>query len=319
MSGKAKRVMRVFRYVSLFFVFYMSSLTLSAMSSRPLYVTPSDKYHIVKQGDTLCGISRRSGISVNDLKVINNLQSDRIYVGQKIYYEPHDPVRRNLYVTERRLPPDKKHTVKRGESLTIIAKMYGLDLLELLHYNHIVKWAIEEGDVLFLAEGMLKPEPLKRETEKKPATLPKKKSSPKIKDENKIVEAKTPISKKDFASPLQDFRVSQRFNRDQRHQGIDLAAPAGTPIYASKSGTVMYSGTQTGYGNMVILEHPNRIMTVYAHNEKNIVEAGDKIKQGDQIATVGSTGRSTGNHLHFEIRSEGRAVDPQKYITELGK
>jgi murein DD-endopeptidase MepM/ murein hydrolase activator NlpD len=82
---------------------------------------------------------------------------------------------------------------------------------------------------------------------------------------------------------------------------------------------VIYSGNQKGYGNLIIIEHKGRIMTVYAHNEKNIASAGEKVKRGDQIATVGRTGRSTGNHLHFEIRQEGIAVDPAPFISKIGR
>ena len=129
----------------------------------------------------------------------------------------------------------------------------------------------------------------------------------------------TSMKPDDFISPVNEYRISQHFNKDDRHQGIDLAAPAGTPVYAVQNGTVIYSGTQKGYGNLIIIEHTGRVMTVYAHNEKNIASAGEKVKRGDQIATVGNTGRSTGNHLHFEIRQEGVAVDPAPFISKIGR
>lgn len=288
------------------------------MSSRPLYVTPSDKYHIVQPGDTLYRISQKSGVSVEDLKLINKLDSDKILVGQKIYYAPEDVSNKSYYVMQRKIPEDGIHTVNKGETLTIIARMYDLDLLELLHYNRIATWELTKGQIINLRSGM-------QEEEEEVAIVPQepeKSKTPTQKKVKKKIKKTKPapvieIKDKNFISPLQDFRISQHFNKDERHQGIDLAAPAGTPIFAVKSGAVIYSGTQKGYGNLIILEHPDRVMTVYAHNEKNIAKAGEKITQGDQIATVGNTGRSTGNHLHFEIRNEGRAVDPQNYITEF--
>ncbi|MEE2787841.1 MAG: LysM peptidoglycan-binding domain-containing M23 family metallopeptidase [Myxococcota bacterium] len=99
------------------------------------------------------------------------------------------------------------------------------------------------------------------------------------------------------------------------HKGIDLAARIGTPIYAAADGTVVYSDNrQRGYGNLVILRHRNRVLTVYAHNDRNLVDEGDKVRQGAKIAELGNTGRSTGPHLHFEIRIRGKAVDPLKYL-----
>ncbi|MCF7919878.1 MAG: peptidoglycan DD-metalloendopeptidase family protein [Candidatus Cloacimonetes bacterium] len=302
----------------IFLVILLFTAQLAAFSRRPLYVTPSDKYHIVQPGDTLYHISQQSGVSVEDLKLCNNLPSDNITVGQKIYYEPRDPVKRTSYITERPLPPDKKHVVQKGETLTIIANIYNLDLLDLLHYNTISNWELSEGQVINLAGGMLSQEPAEPVPQETVAKTGKKE---KRKPEKKVTEkqAMVPIKTGDFISPLEQYRISQHYNKDERHQGIDLAAPAGTPVLAVMEGTVIYSGTQKGYGNLIILEHENRLMTVYAHNEKNLVPAGDKVKQGEQIATVGSTGRSTGNHLHFEIRQEGHAVDPEPYIINPGR
>lgn len=99
------------------------------------------------------------------------------------------------------------------------------------------------------------------------------------------------------------------------HKGLDFAAPAGTPIYASKGGKVVYSGYNSGgYGKLVIIEHSNGDQTYYAHCSKLYVNVGDSVSQGDRIAGVGSTGDSTGNHLHFEIRKNGTPVNPSKYL-----
>ena len=94
------------------------------------------------------------------------------------------------------------------------------------------------------------------------------------------------------------------------HKGVDLAAPRGTPVLSSAEGTVVFSGWQGGYGNTVVIRHPDGYETRYAHNAQNLVHEGEHVGQGDMIARVGSTGRSTGPHLHFEVTKGGKAVDP---------
>lgn len=103
--------------------------------------------------------------------------------------------------------------------------------------------------------------------------------------------------------------------RKSAHKGIDIGSPNGTPIYATADGTVTYSGYNSGgYGNLVIISHGNGIETYYAHCSKLYVKKGQKVNAGDNIAAVGSTGRSTGNHLHFEIRQNGSQINPQRYV-----
>jgi murein DD-endopeptidase MepM/ murein hydrolase activator NlpD len=100
------------------------------------------------------------------------------------------------------------------------------------------------------------------------------------------------------------------------HYGIDIAADIGTPIYASAPGVVLTAGWDDGgYGNLVEIKHPNGAITVYAHNDEIYVREGQQVAQGETIAAMGSTGRSTGPHLHFEIVPNGQgAVDPMAYL-----
>lgn len=103
--------------------------------------------------------------------------------------------------------------------------------------------------------------------------------------------------------------------RSHSHSGIDIAAPYGTPIKASASGTVTYSGNANdGYGLYVIISHGNGVQTVYAHCSQLLVSAGQTVSQGEAIAKVGSTGNSTGNHLHLEVRKNGVTYNPQNYV-----
>jgi lipoprotein NlpD len=101
------------------------------------------------------------------------------------------------------------------------------------------------------------------------------------------------------------------------HDGIDIAATAGSPIHAIDDGEVIYSDRLRGYGNMIIIRHAEGFLSVYAHNDKNLAHEGQQVRRGDMIARVGSTGRVTGPHLHFEIRRHNKAEDPLLYMPRL--
>jgi LysM repeat protein len=115
--------------------------------------------------------------------------------------------------------------------------------------------------------------------------------------------------------PLPSGKLTSRYGKrwGRMHHGIDLAAPAGTPIRAAAAGTVTFAGWQRGYGQIIILDHGS-FQSKYAHNAKNLVAVGDEVLRGQTIATVGRTGNATGNHLHFELVLEDKAVDPLLYL-----
>ncbi|HEY6054763.1 MAG TPA: M23 family metallopeptidase, partial [Gaiellaceae bacterium] len=98
------------------------------------------------------------------------------------------------------------------------------------------------------------------------------------------------------------------------HEGIDIAVPSGTPVHAAAGGTVIYAGWESGYGNFVVLDHGGGIATAYGHNTSVAVAVGQQVSQGQVIAYSGSTGHSTGPHVHFEVRVNGNAVDPLGYL-----
>lgn len=98
------------------------------------------------------------------------------------------------------------------------------------------------------------------------------------------------------------------------HKGIDIATKKGISVVATADGVVTYAGWKSGYGNMVIISHGYGFVTIYAHNSKNMVNIGDKVKRGQVISKVGSTGRSTAPHLHYEIKLNGKNVDPSRYF-----
>ncbi len=111
------------------------------------------------------------------------------------------------------------------------------------------------------------------------------------------------------------YRIHPVYGVKKLHKGIDLGSPRGTPVKASKSGTVAFSGVKSGYGNVVILNHGNGVQTLYAHNDTLKVSVGQQVSQGQVISTVGNTGVGTGYHLHFEIRINGTAVNPRNYLS----
>ena len=109
------------------------------------------------------------------------------------------------------------------------------------------------------------------------------------------------------------FGVGSRI-RSSAHTGLDIATSRGTPIAAAAAGTVTFSGSKGSYGNMIVISHGNGVQTYYGHCDKLYVSAGTKVSQGQVIAAVGSTGNSTGPHLHLEIRINGVAYNPQNYL-----
>ncbi|MEM8593781.1 MAG: M23 family metallopeptidase [Pseudomonadota bacterium] len=112
------------------------------------------------------------------------------------------------------------------------------------------------------------------------------------------------------------YRIHPVTGRRKMHKGIDIAAGYHTSIVAPAPGVVTFSGWKGGYGKSIDIDHGNGLVTRYAHNSRNIVKKGDVVRKGDLIGRVGSTGRSTGPHLHFEVIKDSRAVNPKKYLSK---
>lgn len=130
------------------------------------------------------------------------------------------------------------------------------------------------------------------------------------------------IDRLPFGMPTEGARITSGFGgrndpihrRRAQHHGMDFAAPTGTPIYSTAEGVVTFSGRQSGYGNVVKIRHAFGFETVYAHLSKSRVQVGQRVRRGMLIADMGSTGRSTGSHLHYEVRIDGQPVNPSKFI-----
>ncbi len=212
----------------------------------------------------------------------------------------------------RRPPPETKgvrrgvyHVVERHQTLYRICKTYGADLREVASLNGIADHSkIRVGQRIFIpgAKKVLKVEVLIEDVVAEPWE----------EERDKWKVHKTT----DFIWPVEG-KLGDLFEEDEnrRHQGIDIRSLQGTLIKASSAGVVIYSGnTIKGYGNMVILRHSEEFVTVYAHNEVNLVAEGEWVEKGQIIARVGQTGRASGPHLHFEVRRNNRAVDPLLFL-----
>ena len=195
------------------------------------------------------------------------------------------------------------HVVQKGETLYRIARTYGLDPRELMDANGISDpRTLAPGQELFVpgAPNALEVAPppagASGTREPDPALLPR----------NPGAKMRWPLQ----GVLYRGYGVKQ----GQRHDGIDISAPEGTTVRAAAAGEVIYTGTQSGYGVIVILRHADSLITLYAHNSAVLVKDGDRVEAGTPVARVGQSGRTTGPHLHFEVREGTRPRDPIPYL-----
>lgn len=118
-----------------------------------------------------------------------------------------------------------------------------------------------------------------------------------------------------WISSLFGYRTDPMTGKKEFHEGMDFAGKLGTPVTAVAAGIITWSGSRYGYGNLVEISHGKGYVTHYAHNSKLLVDVGEKVKKGEVIALMGSSGRSTGPHVHFEVLRYGRHLDPRKYLS----
>lgn len=191
----------------------------------------------------------------------------------------------------------KTHVVKPGETLWRISRMYEVEVAELKLANGIDDVTqLEVGRTLFIPGA---PEP---EQARPPAPSP----------------VQPPPEQKGNARldwPLIGVLYAKFGVRGEtQHDGIDISAPEGTLVRAADDGLVIYSGEQRGYGKIVIVQHAGGLITLYAQNKENLVREGVKVKRGDPVARVGEFSRTSGPHLHFEVREGSTAKDPLQYL-----
>lgn len=229
----------------------------------------------------------------------------------------------------------KVHKVRSGETLWDIAHKHGLNIDSLIGANNIsnmnsikpeqeFKILPVKGIIYRVSPGesvgsIARKFDLKAETIMNDNNI-KDASSLKIDQKLILRGAKPEFSYQDrldqkFMYPI-NTRVTSYYGPrwGRMHEGLDFAAPMGSPIRAVSSGRVVYSGWATGYGYVVIIEHQKGLRTLYAHNSKLLVSAGESVGKGEVISRSGNTGNSTGPHLHFEVQVNGRPENPLDYI-----
>jgi lipoprotein NlpD len=224
------------------------------------------------------------------------------------------------------------HVVRRGETVWRIARAYGIDPGDLMETNGIADpRAVEIGAELFVpgATHVVEVPPAAgaeaaTETATRTSTSTSTSTSTPTSTATATATA-TPTATAartssargapPLAWPLKGVLYGRYGVRaGKRHDGIDIAAPEGTPVLAAAPGTVLYAGEQPGYGAIVILKHEGGLVTLYAHNARILVEEGARVRAGEPIARVGQTGRTTGPHLHFEVRDGTRPRNPLLFL-----
>ncbi len=279
---------------------------------------PGVHTYTVRKGETLETIARKFGLSVLELVSANpGLTSlDRVRVGDVLF-----------------IPTGLKGRVVAlgpGETLLDVARRYRVDPGELARANGVENpLALKAGDLLILPGKLARDvyaELEKKRAEERRRALERarrlREAAARRRAQLKRVAYRAGASLKGFQWPVRHFRITSYFGYrriwiagSNFHHGIDLAAPTGTPVYAAKSGRVIFAGWGYYYGRYVRIDHGDGVETRYAHMSRLVVRSGQYVKRGQVIGYVGASGRGAlGAHLHFEVRVGGRAVNPLKYL-----
>ena len=268
--------------------------------------TIEEAYYTVVKGDTFSKISKSLGISIEDLSDLNpDININKLSIGQQLViqqsvpylsvytydnetYEEVIPSPIEYTETNSMYIGDTKVTEQGEDGLALV----NADVVYLNGYeterNVITSETLEEATTTYALKG----------TKEKPKTA----------------------SKGYYIYPVASYKITSKYGyrtlngKREFHTGVDFAAGYGTAIRAADGGKVTYAGWKGNYGKLVIITHDDGSQTYYAHNSSLLVSKGDKVYQGQTIAKMGSTGRSTGNHCHFEIRINGKTVNPLDYL-----
>lgn len=246
--------------------------------------------YTVEQGDTLGSIASHFNIDLDTLRASNGIgSSDIINPGDHLTILPTKGV---------------LHTVASGDTVSALAKKYQVDATEIIAYNELDEEAsLSLGQKLIIPGGKI---PARRLADSTPST-------PQPPDEQPTDETTPPPPPATNVSegwfwPTTTKHLSQYFRYG--HTGIDIDNRARPAIYAAQPGTVEFTGWLGGYGKLIIVSHGNGLQTYYAHLDQIHVTKGQEVGKGSAIGKMGSTGRSSGPHLHFEVRRHGRPINP---------
>lgn len=244
--------------------------------------------HTVSKGDTVYGLSRRYGVPVRSVIAANNLHPPyTIHVGQRI-----------------RVPEPSAHVVAKGDTVYAISRRYGVDLARLTRANGLgPPYTIHVGQRIRIpGNGGGTTQVASTEATAKP---PKPPTPP------------PPAGSGRFHWPIQGTILSSFGGKDggMRNDGINIAAQRGEKVRAAEHGVVAYAGNGIqGYGNLLLIKHEGGYMTAYGHNDALLVDRGQRVRQGEVIARVGSSGNVGSPQLHFELRKGKQAIDPMPHL-----
>ncbi|MGE3724641.1 MAG: peptidoglycan DD-metalloendopeptidase family protein [Candidatus Sericytochromatia bacterium] len=260
------------------------------------FVVDSDKpiQYVVQDGDTVSKLANKFHVSPNTIIKNNDrkkLKADRMKPGTRLTILPMDGI---------------AHPVEKGETIAELAKRYKKPVDEIIEVNDLDNpHMIVENQKLII--------PNAADLRRRPVVKPRV-ASHKPTHKNGSTSAQAPSGNR-LSWPSAGIVTSNYGWRWFRmHAGMDVAAPIGTPIRSAKEGRVVYSGWMGGYGYAVDVEHPNGVVTRYAHCSELHVRVGQAVQRGQVLAAMGSTGHSTGPHLHFEVHVNGEAVNPRNYF-----
>ncbi|WP_299376163.1 peptidoglycan DD-metalloendopeptidase family protein [uncultured Kiloniella sp.] len=277
----------------------------------------SSTQYTVNRGDTVYSISRKRRVSIRELIILNRLSPPyKLLVGQAI-----------------KLPVSKEHVVIAGDTLYSISRRYGVETTALVKINKInPPYALYVGQRLNLPA--LRQDNVVRSASVSPSTNTPNITSAVPKTSTKTpVRSAIPASPKNFTGPVpkplprsfSNFlrpvkgKVISSFGAKEggiHNDGINIAARRGTSVKAAENGVVVYAGSELkGFGQMLLIKHSDGWVTAYAHTDQLLVGRGQRVKRGQDIARVGSTGNVSKPQLHFEIRKGSEAVNPNKLLT----
>lgn len=225
----------------------------------------------VREGDTLDSISKLFGVSVNTIKWANDLKNNSVKIGTQLTILPVSGI---------------SHTVQSGDTISSIAKRYKASADEIISFNDLEDKKINIGMRIIIPDGEMPLDILNSKTKSKQS----------------VQNSKLPEYTGYFIRPTVGIRTR---GVKPGHKGVDIANKIGTPIYAAASGKVIVAddyGYNGGFGKYVVISHPNGSQTLYGHLSAVETYVGEFVEQGEIIGKMGNTGRSTGPHLHFEVR-----------------
>lgn len=315
---------RCFYSTTLLTALVLAAGLLIACSSNTKYWDPTD--YTVKSGDTLYSIAWRYELDIDDFAAWNNLGSSTfIRAGQRLHtrkpadfdatssreadqsiaYSPGSSSEQAS--AERYASNQKMVKVKKGDNLYVLSRRYGVDMKRLAQLNQLKKpYILQPGQTIFL-------QPLNTSTSTTRSTASTPRPAPEPVTQRQSTSESWPSTVR-WQRPANGRIIKQFSSRRNDAKGIDIAGKAGSAILAAADGTVVYSGNGLiSYGNLIIIKHNKIFLSAYAYNRKLLVKEGDGVKAGQKIAEMGHKD-NTGSQLHFEIRKNGKPVDPLKYL-----